>query len=67
VFDFAALGTLDLEPRLEQLARWIVDAEARDERYALLMPSLRIHPALGPEHRHRCLSALALYGIETPA
>ena len=64
LFDFATLGALDTEARLEQLSRWIVDAEARGERYALAMPSLRIAADHGPEHRHRCLSALATYGGE---
>lgn len=59
LFDFAALGSLELEARLEQLARWVVDAEARSERYALITPEARIGSDHGPEHRHRCLSVLA--------
>ncbi|MBW4051607.1 MAG: DUF58 domain-containing protein [Proteobacteria bacterium] len=52
----------DLESRLEQLARWIVDAESRGEVYGLELPGERIPAHRGPDHRHRCLSALALYG-----
>jgi len=33
LFDFAALGNLGLEAQLEQLARWVVDAESNGERY----------------------------------
>jgi uncharacterized protein (DUF58 family) len=66
LFDFASLASLDLEPRLEQLARWVVDAEAQGKSYALIMPSKRIEPDRGPEHRHQGLSALARYGIEPP-
>jgi uncharacterized protein (DUF58 family) len=62
VFDFAKLASLGVEARLEQLARWLVDAETRCERYSLVTPSQRIDPDSGPEHRHRCLTALALYG-----
>ena len=61
-FTFDALRGLTVERRLEQLARWIVDAEAQGERYGLELPAVRILPDRGPEHRHRCLAALALHG-----
>ena len=64
IFDIDRLTSLDTEARLEQLARWIVDAEARGERYGLVLPGVRIEPDHGPEHRHRCLTALALHGLE---
>jgi uncharacterized protein (DUF58 family) len=63
MFDFSQLPHLDTETRLEQLARWIVDAEARGERYGLAIASQRIGPDRGPEHRHRCLAALAVHGL----
>jgi uncharacterized protein (DUF58 family) len=65
-FEFAALGSLDTEARLSQLARWVVDAEAHGERYGLALPQLRLAPDRGPEHRHRCLAALALFGHRRP-
>jgi uncharacterized protein (DUF58 family) len=52
----------DIESRLAQLARWIVDAEAAGDLYGLELPGERIAVHRGPDHRHRCLSALALYG-----
>jgi uncharacterized protein (DUF58 family) len=64
VFDFAKLESLGVEARLEQLARWLVDAETRGERYGLLIPPHQFEPDSGPEHRHRCLTALAVYGRE---
>jgi uncharacterized protein (DUF58 family) len=64
VFDFNSLGSLPLEEKLEQLARWVVDAEAGGERYGLVLPDLLIEPDRGPEHRHRCLAALAMFGLE---
>ena len=63
VFDFDELHGLDTEARLEQLARWIVDAEARGEPYALELPDAHFDPDHGPEHRHACLSALARFGL----
>jgi uncharacterized protein (DUF58 family) len=64
VFDFSHLPQpLDTETRLEQLARWIVDAESRGERYALTLPGHQYEPDSGPQHRHDCLHALAKHGL----
>ena len=52
----------DTEARLEQLTRWIVDAEAGGDLYGLELPGERIPAHRGPDHRHKCLLALALYG-----
>jgi uncharacterized protein (DUF58 family) len=60
LFDFAQLRIADVEARLSQLARWVVDAEAGGERYGLVIPGVELAPNRGPEHRHRCLAALAL-------
>jgi uncharacterized protein (DUF58 family) len=56
-----AAGQPDIESRLAQLSRWIVDADSAGDLYGLALPGERIAPHRGPEHRHRCLSALALY------
>jgi uncharacterized protein (DUF58 family) len=62
LFDFAELAIADIEARLSQLARWVVDAEAGGERYGLALPAAAFTPNRGPEHRHRCLAALAMHG-----
>jgi uncharacterized protein (DUF58 family) len=64
LFDFAQLAHLDQEARLSQLARWVVDAEAHGERYGLVLPGVQLLPDRGPEHRHRSLAALALFGLD---
>jgi uncharacterized protein (DUF58 family) len=64
MFDFGALGKLPLEAKLEQLARWVVDAEGSGERYGLILPSRYIKADRGPEHRHQCLAALAMFELE---
>jgi uncharacterized protein (DUF58 family) len=67
-FDFAALEDLDVEARLSQLCRWVLDAEARGGRYALLLPALRLDADRGAHHLARCLRALALHGLgDAPA
>ena len=67
VFRFAQLASLPLEERLEQLARWVVDAEAQGDRYGLELPAAHLPVDRGPEHRHRCLAALALHGHQDRA
>ena len=64
VFDFDRLGTLDTEARLEQLSRWVVDAEERGDRYGLELPGVHIAPDRGTDHRHKCLAALAVHGLD---
>ncbi len=65
--DYERLAQLDPERRLEQLAVWIVDAENRGERYALSLPGVQLPLDRGREHRHQCLRALALFGVEAAA
>ncbi len=63
VFRLAQLSAVPVEAALEQLARWIVDAEAQGDRYGIELPTTRVAPDRGPEHRHKCLAALALYAL----
>jgi len=63
LFDYAQLVDPDIEARLSQLARWVVEAEARGERYGLILPGTRLETGRGPAHRHRCLAALARVGL----
>ena len=62
LLDFAQVPLPDVEARLSQLARWVLEAESGGERYGLALPGVTIAPNRGPEHRHRCLTALALFG-----
>jgi uncharacterized protein (DUF58 family) len=64
-FDFDALPG-DPEERLEQLAAWIVGADARGERYGVKLAPHELAPDAGREHRTRCLDGLALHGIARP-
>jgi uncharacterized protein (DUF58 family) len=67
LLDFAQVPLPDTEARLAQLARWVVDAEGGGERYGLKLSGTELAPNRGPEHRHHCLAALALYGIDASA
>lgn len=58
--DWAALGGLDTEARLSQLASWVLAAERANRPYGLRLPGQTVPTGLGLAHRNRCLTALAL-------
>ena len=62
-FDLSQTPGVALDRRLEQLALWVCDAEARGARYGLMLAARAIPQDRGAAHRHRCLEALALYGL----
>ena len=71
-FEYDDTRTLgDVEARLRQLSRWIVDADHAGLAYGLRLPGFEAEPARGPVHYERCLAALALYDpaqtVETAA
>lgn len=52
---------LDLEEKLSQLTRWVLDAHGRGVPIALELPDRRIEAGYGESHRDACLEALALH------
>lgn len=60
--DFDALPQLDVEARLSQLARWVLDADAASVVFGLRLPGVEIAPATGRHHVRACLGAMALFG-----
>ena len=61
-FDWEQVPGSDVEARLSQMARWVIDAERASDAYALVLPGVRIDMGIGPVQRGRCLLALALHG-----
>lgn len=61
LFDWNTTQGISVEARLSQLCRWIEDAHAAGRAYGLRLPELHIEPNVGLAHRHRCLTALALF------
>ncbi|MCQ8130606.1 DUF58 domain-containing protein [Methylomonas sp. WSC-6] len=53
----------DVEGRLSQLCRWVVDAERAGLRYGLLLPGVKLSPDCGIAHSQACLRELALFGL----
>jgi uncharacterized protein (DUF58 family) len=60
-FDWESLSGLGIEARLSQLCRWVEDAYAAGRAFGLRLPGVEIAPNVGPGHRQRCLTALALF------
>jgi uncharacterized protein (DUF58 family) len=67
MLDLDAASGRDLEERLATLARWIVDAEERGDRYGVRVGDLEIPPGGGPLHRQRCLGPLATHALPLEA
>ncbi len=64
LLDWNSLSAADDEQRLSQLSRWILMAEAGSRRYALQLPGQTLEASRGEAHKHRCLTALAVYGLD---
>ena len=59
-FDYAELSSLpNVEARLSQLCRWVLDAEKGAYSYGLRVDGFAAEPSRGPAHYHRCLEKLA--------
>ena len=62
-FDIDALGGNDIELRLSQLCRLVLDADKSKQNYGLRLGDVSIIPNHGEQHRNNCLRALALYQL----
>ena len=58
--DWQATTGENIELRISQLTRWVIDAEANKQQYGLRLPHLKLNPANGDAHYQQCLTALAL-------
>jgi uncharacterized protein (DUF58 family) len=63
VFDWDSLPGLDVEERLSQLCRWVLDAHGSGEAFGLRLPAIEIGPNIGTGQLQRCLDALALFDL----
>ena len=66
-FDWASTPGADVEARVARLARWIVDAEERGDRYGLQLPGERVPPGAGIAQRNACLARLATFRLAPAA
>ena len=61
LLDWESLQGQATEVRLSQLCRWVEDAHLAGHAYGLKLPGTTIAANVGPAHRERCLTALALF------
>jgi len=59
--DWEALAPAETEMRLCLMTRAVLDADEAGLHYGLRMPGKSLSPAVGAEHRGRCLETLALH------
>ncbi|MCK7595770.1 DUF58 domain-containing protein [Microbulbifer sp. CAU 1566] len=62
--DWDLLAGRDVETRLSNLCAWVLEAERAQIAYGLRLPGKEIAPAMGPAHKQRLLSALALFPVQ---
>jgi uncharacterized protein (DUF58 family) len=62
--DWELIDEPDTEKRLSIMTRLVIDAEESGRLYGLRLPGINMVQDRGNLHRHRCLTALALYGIK---
>jgi len=63
-FSFSQLQGLDIEKRLSQLTRWILEADQEGREFGLGMPQRTLPLDCSPGHTVKCLETLATYGFE---
>jgi uncharacterized protein (DUF58 family) len=54
---------MDAEARVSRLTRWVLDADAAGARWAMVLPGRTLDADAGPDHRARCLEALAMLEV----
>ncbi|HHJ80108.1 MAG TPA: DUF58 domain-containing protein [Candidatus Tenderia electrophaga] len=61
-FDWDDTRGGNIEIRLSQLCRWLLDADSQQRRFGLRLPGVVLPPAQGKEQLALCLAQLALFG-----
>jgi len=61
MLDWNYFTGMDVEGRLSRLCWWATEFARQDRTFGLLLPGVEIPLGRGPQHRDRCLEALALF------
>ena len=61
MLDWDSLADLDAEARLQQLARWCLEAAGESRAFGLRLPERTVELGAGDAHLSACLEALALH------
>ena len=62
--DWNALDGASIERRLQILCGWVLTAHENSDEYGLTIPGCSIEFGQGEAHKHECLKALALHGLD---
>lgn len=62
ILDYNSVPSGNMEGRLSQLCRWVVDTAADNLSWTLRLPGAADLSGSGSTHRRRCLEALAVFG-----
>jgi uncharacterized protein (DUF58 family) len=62
-FAWNHLGSMDTEPRLSQLTRWVLEADQEGKEFGLRLLDNEINLACSPGHTVKCLESLALFKV----
>jgi uncharacterized protein (DUF58 family) len=60
-FAWEHLGAMDMEQRLSQLTRWVLEADQEGKEFGLRLPGTEINHDSSPGHTVKCLEKLAVY------
>lgn len=64
MLDYDAVNSEETEHKLSRLCDMVIKAHNMNMEYGLLLPGRTIAPEKGERHKHKCLKALALFGLE---
>ncbi len=64
MLDYDAVNTSKVELKLSRLTDMVLKAHNMNAEYGLLLPGRTIAPGNGERHKHTCLEALALHGLD---
>jgi uncharacterized protein (DUF58 family) len=60
-FDWNQLQGIDIEQRLSQLTRWVLEADQSGKEFGLRLPGSRVELDCSPGHTVKCLETLAVF------
>ncbi len=63
MLDYDAVGDSGMEHKLSRLTDMVIKAHNMNAEYGLMLPGRTIAPDKGDRHKHACLKALAVFGL----
>ena len=64
MLNYDAIKAEDVEFKLSRLTDMVLKAHKMNTEYGLTIPGFTIAPGAGERHKHKCLRALAVFGLD---